>query len=64
MSQVKTWQVGDPEPIGIVAVSDRFSRTWEPMADDQLPGLWRHAGEQIMWANLLTEHGPVTEVPR
>ncbi len=60
---MNTWHAGDPEPAGVAGVEDRFSRTWKPMAGD-LRGLWRHAGEQVTWANLLAEHGPVTEVQR
>lgn len=48
------------EPTDVPAVVDRFSRIWEPMTGD-FAGLWRHAAEQLSWANLVNEHGPVTE---
>jgi len=59
----RTWTNGDPEPADVLTVVDRFSRTWEPM-DGGLAGLWWHGGEQVTWANLLAEFGPVTEVTR
>ena len=54
-----TYRSGDPEPTDEVAVVDRFSRLWEPLTSERV-GLWRHAGEQVTWGNLLVEHGPVT----
>ncbi len=51
---------GGTEPTDDPAVVDRFGRGWEPLSGVRT-GLWRHAGEQLPWADLVAEHGPVIE---
>lgn len=69
---MRTWRLGDPEPSDRPPIVDDDSIIW--LREETEEGMWIQQGvsidgnrgegpRELLWDELLTEFGPLTEVP-